>query len=113
MALTDNEKLRSLLGESVPVDGSASDTLFTDEAIQGLIDENPDLERAAYEGWRTKAADLSNLVDNTEGNIQRKFSQLLDNALDMVKLYQRSSGGPTEGRTRVGKARRPKLKWDR
>lgn len=112
MALTQNEKLRQLLGETVPPGGSYNDTLFTDEEIDEFVDEAPDLERAAYEGWRVKAAKLSTLVDTTEGNSQKKFSQLLENALDMVKVYQRSAGGPTEGRTRIGRARRPGVEWD-
>ena len=111
MPLTNNERLRQLLGEDVPPQGDASDTLFTDEEVEDLLARFGDMERAAYEGWRVKAARLSSLVDNTEGNVQRKFSQLLDNANSMVKLYLRSSSGPTEGRTRVGHIRRPGVEW--
>lgn len=111
MPLTQNEKLRQLLGEDVPADGDESDTLFSDEEIEDLLDTNADVERAAYEGWRVKAARLSNLVDTTEGNSQKKFSQLLDNANDMIKIYLRSSQGSTEGRTRVGRARRAGVEW--
>lgn len=107
MASAEETQLRGLLGETITEDMTESDSLFTDEEITGLISSNPSLERAAYEGWRIKAARLSNLVDTTEGNAQRKFGQLHDNALDMVKLYQRSSSGPTEGRTRIGRIRRP------
>lgn len=111
MPITDAGRLRSLLGEDVPAEGSADDTLFSEEEIQDLLDRFTDMERAAYEGWRVKAARLSSLVDNTEGNIQRKFSQLLDNALDMQKTYLRSSAGPTEGRTRIGRTVRPPIPW--
>ena len=111
MALTQNEKLRQLLGEDTPAGGTEADTLFTDEEIDGFLEDNGDIERAAYQGWRVKAARLSNLVDNTEGNVQRKFSQLADNAAEMIKHYSRSSSGPTEGRTRVGRARRPGVEW--
>src|SRR5690349_10456373 len=107
MALTDNEKLRQLLGESIPADGTEADTLFSDEEISDLLSEAPSIDRAAYEGWRAKAAKLSSLVDTTEGNSQKKFSQLRAAALDMVKVYQRSSSGPTEGRARVGRITRP------
>lgn len=106
MASADELKLRSLLGEEIPEGGSEDETLFTDEKIAELLASNSELERAAYEGWRIKAAKLSSLVDTTEGNAQRKFGQLLDNALDMVKIYQRSSSGPTEGRTRIGHIKR-------
>lgn len=116
MALSPSEKIRQLLGEQIPADGSSEDTLFTDEEIEDLLsDVTPGdqdaFERAAYQGWRVKAAKLSNLVDTTEGNVQRKFSQLLDNALDMLKTYSRTSGGNTEGRTRVGRARRAGVEW--
>lgn len=116
MPLAPDQKLRQLLGEQVPDGGTASDTLFTDEEIIDLIEnlqpgDADGMERAAFEGWRIKAAKLSNLVDTTEGNIQRKFSQLLDNANDMVKLYSRAAGGATEGRTRIGRAVRPGVEW--
>lgn len=112
MALTDDQRLRGLLGEDIPAAGTASDTLFTDEEITDLLlQANSNVERAAYEGWRVKAARLSSLVDTTEGNSQKKFSQLLDNANDMIKLYLRSSSGPTEGRTRIGRARRAGVEW--
>jgi len=104
MALTDENRLRGLLGEPIPDGGTAADTLFTDERIQDFLEiAGGDLDRAAYEGWREKAAQLSNLVDVTDGNASRKMSDLLDHANQMVKIYLRSSSGPTEGRTRVGR----------
>lgn len=112
MPLTTHDRLRQLLGESKPTGGSEADTLFLDEEIEDLLDEHGDIERAAYEGWRVKAARLSNLVDTTEGNAQRKYSQLHDQALEMLKTYLRSSSGPTEGRTRVGRAVRAPINWD-
>lgn len=116
MPLTSSEKLRQLLGEQVPEGGAEADTLFTDEEIEDLLEGVADgdkdaMERAVYQGWRVKAAKLSNLVDTTEGNVQRKFSQLLKNAQDMIKLYGRTSGGNTEGRARVGRARRAGVEW--
>jgi hypothetical protein len=111
MPHVDAAELRQLLGESIPVGSSAAETLFTDDEIDGFLNKNPDVERAAYAGWRVKAAKLSSLVDTTEGNSQKKFSQLLDNAIDMMKVYQRNSSGPTEGRTRVGRITRPGVEW--
>lgn len=111
MTLTPDERLRQLLGEDIPDGGQASDTMFSDDEIEDLLISNEDIERAAYEGWRIKAARFSNLVDTTEGNAQKKFSQLLDNATDMIKMYLRSSSGPTEGRTRIGRAVRPGVEW--
>lgn len=104
MALSDAERVRQLLGEVKDVDGDASTTLFTDEEIDGLLIEAGDnVERAAFEGWRAKAAKFANLVDVTEGNASRAMSDLHTHALDMVKLYARSTAGPTEGRTRIGR----------
>lgn len=109
--LSETDKLRQVLGEQVPEGGSAGDTLFTDIEIVDLIDSTPTSDRAALEGWRVKAAKLSSLVDTTEGNSQKKFSQLLANAMNMVKLYTRSSAGPTEGRSRVGRIVREPIEW--
>jgi hypothetical protein len=111
MPRTDADRLRALIGESIPPGGEDVDTLFTEAEIQDILDQSDDVERAAYEAWREKAAKLANLVDTTEGNSQKKFSQLLDNANDMIKLYLRSSGGPTEGRTRIGRLTRPGVEW--
>ena len=111
MPRTDVERLRAMVGESIPPNGDASDTLFTDEEIEDILSQSDDVEFAAYEAWREKAAKLSNLVDTTEGNSQKKFSQLLANATDMLKVYSRASGGPTEGRSRVGRLTRPGVEW--
>jgi hypothetical protein len=112
MALDPSDRLRSMLGEDIPDGGSAADTMFSDLEIADLLETFPEnLERAAYEGWRVKAARLASLVDSTEGNSQHKFSQLRTNAEEMIKLYTRTSSGPTEGRTRVGRIVRPGVEW--
>lgn len=115
MALNASDQLRQLLGEEIPEGGSEDDTMFTDAEITGFLEgDGGVVERAAYSGWRVKAARLASLVDTTEGNSQKKFSQLFDNAQDMLKMYSRSSGGPgsaTEGRTRIGRARRDPVQW--
>lgn len=104
MALTAADRLRNMLGEPIPEGGTAADTLFTDEQIADFLDQGGgDVERAAYEGWRVKAAHFANLVDVTDGNASRAMSDLLGHANDMVKIYLRASGGPTEGRTRIGR----------
>jgi hypothetical protein len=95
--------LRYLLGEAIPAGGTEADTLFTDAQLTVWIDEGPTLERAAFEGWRSKAAQFANLVTVTDGAASREFSDLLENARAMVTMYQRSSAGPTEGRARVGR----------
>ena len=99
--------LRALLGEQIPEGGTEADTLFSDELLSSWLLVNPDIERAAYDGWRAKAAEMANLVNVTDGAAVREFSDLHEHALNMVRLYQRSSAGPTEGRTRVGRIVRP------
>lgn len=107
-AITDAERLRALLGEEIIPGSVATDTLFSDAQITDLLlQAGNNLDRAAFEGWRIKAASLANLVDVTDGNASRAMSDLLSNAEKMVRFYQRSSAGPTEGRTRIGRIVRP------
>lgn len=95
--------LRLLLGETIPPGGTDEDTLFTDQQIGIWVDSNPDEERAAYDGWRAKAAQFANLVNVTDGAASRELGDLLTNARQMVSMYARSTSGPTEGRSRVGR----------
>jgi hypothetical protein len=97
--------LRGLLGESIPEDGDETDTMFSDADLGVLIDEAPNMDRAAMQGWRNKAANFANLVNVVDGASSRDFSDLLDNAMQMVKLYTRSDGsGLTQGRTTIGRS---------
>jgi hypothetical protein len=116
MAATDEQitTIRSLLGERIPSGGAQSDTLFTDEEIEQFFqlgDEN--VNKAVYQGWLAKAAELSNLVDTAEGNYSRKFGQLLEHANSMIKYYGRISGGDPTARTRVGTIHRPRQRVTR
>jgi hypothetical protein len=107
--LDPDEKLRQLLGESIPTSGSDADTLFSDDEIDDLLGLYSSLDEQVYQGWKIKAAKLSNLVDTTEGPAQRKFSQLLTGALEMTKVYESSRAGGDDflqNRARVGKIRR-------
>jgi hypothetical protein len=99
VALTAGDQLRALLDDT-----DADAQVVTDEQIEFLLAESDgDIERAALGGWRLKAAHYSGLVDITEGNASRKMSQMFAHAQDMVKMYAGSRGGPTEGRTRIGR----------
>lgn len=99
MAITDAERLRTMLADS-----DAASYVFTDAQIADLLSQTENnLERAAFDGWRNKAAYYADLVDVTEGNASRAMSDLHDHAIAMMKIYERSRGGPTEGRTRIGK----------
>jgi len=98
MALTDAERLRALLNDTDP-----DNYIVSDDQIDELLAESDDVERAALGGWRIKLAYYADLVDITEGNASRKQSQLYDHAERMVKIYSGTRGGPTEGRTRIGR----------
>lgn len=88
MAITDSDRVRSMLGEEVPVGGNEGDTLFTEEKLADLIvAADGDLEAAASAGWRLKAAHYADLVDVSEGNSTRAMSDLHKNALAMAKYY--------------------------
>lgn len=102
MAITDAARLRGLLN-----DVDEDDPVLSDEQIKDLLQQSDgDVERAAYDGWRMKAAYYADLVDITEGNASRKMGDLHKHALDMMSAYSRTRGGPTEGRTRIGRIRR-------
>lgn len=101
---TPDEKLRALLGETIPVGGSDADTFFTDAVITNLLeDAEYDTRRAAYEGWQMKAAYYADLVNVTEGNSLRNASDLLDHALKMAKQFSGPGTVLTAGRSRVGR----------
>lgn len=97
------EELRLLLGETIPEGGSPDDTMFTDEQLSRWLDKTATLERAAFEGWRAKAAQYADLVNVTDGAATREMGELLKNAERMVRLYSKSTGGSTYGRSRVGR----------
>ena len=105
MAATENQitTVREMLGESIPQGGSEADTMFPDGRVTAWIEAATSLEGAALAGWRVKAAHFANLVNVTDGAASREMSDLLDNALAMIKLYSGLAQGPTYGRSRVGK----------
>lgn len=105
MALTALERLRLLIDDEMPIDGS--DPMFPDATLNDILENAAgDPERAAAEAWMMKAAKYAGMVDVTEGNASRAMSDLHSHALAMVTRYQKSSSGPTEGRTRIGRIRR-------
>lgn len=90
MPFTDVDRVRRLIGESIPADGSEADTMFTNDQIQDMLDSVVDgnLTRAALEGWKAKAAEYANLVTVSEGNSMRQMSDLHKNALAMIKKFE-------------------------
>ena len=104
MNRTTAERVRSLIGESIPTGGSASDTMFSDAEIEDLLEEGfADVNAAAYYGWREKAANYANLVNVNEGNAAREMSDLHRQALRMMDRYVGYVDTPSRGRARMGK----------
>lgn len=110
MALTDAQRLRSLLGEEIPTGGSEADTLFTDEKINDLLTAaGGDADLAAASGWRVKAAHYADLVDVAEGNSSRAMSDLHKNALAMARAFGGDAAvgvGTASGHVVIGKIER-------
>ena len=97
------EQLRALLGEAIPAGGSFSDTMFTDEEIDDLLEKgNNTVEAGAYWGWMEKAANYSNLVNVNEGNAARELGELHRQALRMMDRYVGWVPTPSRGRARLG-----------
>lgn len=102
---TTMDMLRLYIDDVLPTDGT--NPMFSDADLQAALDgcnQNP--ERAAVEGWRWKAAKFAALVDVTEGNASRAMSDMQDHALAMIRHFEASRTGSTEGRTTIGTIRR-------
>lgn len=102
---TDAERVRELIGESIPQGGTAADTMFTDAQILDWLATEATVKSAAVHGWRLKAAEYAELVDTAEGTSKRSMSDLHKNALAMAAALDGSDddgdSGSVPGRTRV------------
>lgn len=90
------EKLRRLIDERVPAGGTDADTRFADAELDELLAEAANLDLAAAEGWRRKAAMLAReigLVASTRaGDVQVDMADLESAqsfALRMAEEYER------------------------
>ena len=102
MPVSDVERLRGYLGESIPSGGSASDTLFTSDQIDDLLERHGSPEGARREGLELKAAYLANLVTTVEGSSSRKQSDAHRAVLAQIQAL-----GPSGStRTRIHRIRR-------
>lgn len=101
-------ELRGMLGETIPVDGTAADTLIPDEKLLDtwLKGSGDDLNKAALSGWRWKMAHWAGLVNVTDGAASRNFSDLMAHAETMINMYTKLSRGAAQGRSRVGRIER-------
>lgn len=103
MSLTNDERLRQLLGEVIPPDGTSDDTMFSEEEITDFLDRAyADVDAAAYYGWQAKMSQLANLVNVTEGNASREMGELHKNAKRMVDQFAGHAPTSGRGRARIG-----------
>lgn len=103
MNRTDEQRVRALIGESIPSGGSDSATMFTDEEIEDFLElGNGNINAAAYFGWAEKAANYANLVNVNEGNAARELGELHRQALRMMDRYAGYVTTPSRGRARIG-----------
>lgn len=93
MAMTNVERLRALLGETIPQGGTPSDTLFTEDQIQDLLDRHGSPSAAQGEGLNIKAAYFLTMVDTTEGSSTRKHSAAHKAALSQMRTVNTTAGG--------------------
>lgn len=99
--------LRGLLGESIPEGGDPSETMVSEDQLQGWLDANPgNIDGAALSGWKYKMAHWAGLVNVVDGAAARNFSDLMGHAEVMIKMYTKLSAGATSGRARVGRISR-------
>lgn len=103
MNRTPDQQLRSLLGESIPAGKSDTDTMFSEDEIEDLIEKGVgSIEASAYHGWMEKAANYAALVNVNEGNAARELSDLHRQAMRMADRYVGYVETPSRGRARMG-----------
>jgi hypothetical protein len=102
---SDEELVRTYLGEPIPEGGSDADTLFSHADVTALLARSSgDVRAAAVEGWAIKAAHYAGQVDVSDGTDSRQMSQLHRQA---VTEWQRWSGAASPGGgTRIHQIRR-------
>lgn len=97
------QRLRLLLGESIPTGGSDADTMFSDNEIDDFLELGFDVpEAGAYYGWQAKMANYANLVTVNEGNAARELTELHRNAKRMLDEFRGYVNTSSRGRARIG-----------
>ncbi|GAA0390489.1 hypothetical protein [Paenibacillus motobuensis] len=84
-------RLRKLLNEVIPADGTEADTRFLDAEIDLLLTEADSLHGAASVGWMEKAGllqgDIESYSAGTEKYDLTSLKDRLSHALAMAKQY--------------------------
>lgn len=91
--MASDDQLGSLRrAADVPVD----DTTYTETLLGALIDLSG-VNKAALIIWREKAAGYAKMVSMSEGGSSRSMSDLYNNAMKMVEMYQKIVADEDEG----------------
>ncbi len=92
-------KLRLLIDEQIPTNGTDTDTRFTDEELDEIMSEAVDIYAAASEAWFRKAAramsERGGLEESSAGDERHKFVSIeayRDHCLQMSSVYARMAG---------------------
>lgn len=90
------EKLRRLIDERVPANGTDADTRFTDAELDELLADAANIDLAAAEGWRRKAGmlarEIGQVASSRAGDVQVDMVNLQTAqmyALRMAEEYER------------------------
>lgn len=84
-------RLRKLINEVIPASGSEADTNFTDDELNALIAEAPNIYSAAAAGWIMKAGMLQAQIESYTIGQERydltSLRDMLSYALAMAQQY--------------------------
>ena len=84
-------KIRRMINETIPADGTAADTNFSEVDIDDILTENSDLNSAAAGAWMQKAALLNEKIQQytigQESYTMTSLKDMADHCLKMAAMY--------------------------
>lgn len=104
MPLAVEDHLRLLLGERIPEGGLDTDTFFTDDEVESLLETTGgNINLAASLGWRAKAAEFAKYIDIDESGSTRKLSQMYRQADLQANYFAKIADVDTEALTQLAR----------
>ena len=98
------EEMRELIDEEIPASGTEADTAFTNARLESILSQSTNLQAAAAECWRRKAAkiqkqigELSSYQVGTERYEYVNLTTALNSALKMAEVFDVQSDKQTPG----------------
>lgn len=93
MPITNQQRLRRMVGDRIPPGGDENSAFFSDAEIDDLISEaGESLNTAAFYGWLAKMAEFAKLVDRNVSGADMRLSQMYKQAEAMAKHYGTLAG---------------------